>query len=90
VTFRKSKLTDEYLEQLGLNERQKKAITYLKEHGKIDRKTYSTICGVEKTVAYEELADLINKELLDMAGTGKGIHYILRTKRTNSERIANE
>jgi ATP-dependent DNA helicase RecG len=90
VTFRKSRLTDEYLEQLGLNDRQKKAISYLKKHGKIDRKTYSTICGVEKTLAYEELADLINKELLDMAGTGKGIHYILRTKRTNSERIADE
>ncbi len=90
VTFRKSKLTDEYLEQLGLNERQKKAIIYLKKHGKIDRKTYSTISNVEKTLAYEELTDLINKELLDMAGTGKGIHYILRTKRTNSERIANE
>ena len=90
VTFRKSKLTDEYLEQLGLNERQKKAITYLKEHGKIDRKTYSTICGVEKTLAYEELTDMINKELLVVAGSGKGIYYTLRTKRTNSERIANE
>ena len=90
VTFRKSKFTDEYLEQLGLNERQKKAISYIKEHGKIDRKTYCTICGVEKTVAHEELANMVNKELLDVAGTGKGIHYILRTKRTNSGRIADE
>lgn len=90
VTFRKSKLTDKYLEQLGLNERQKKAITYLKEHGKIDRKTYIKICDVEKTLAHKELADMVNKELLDMAGTGKGIHYILRTKRTNSGRIADE
>jgi hypothetical protein len=30
---------------------------------------------------------MVNKELLDMAGTGKGIHYILRTKRTNNGRI---
>ncbi|HZK60876.1 MAG TPA: RNA-binding domain-containing protein [Anaerovoracaceae bacterium] len=90
VIFRKSRLTDEYLEQLGLNERQKKAITYLKEYGKIDRKTYITICEVEKTLAHKELADMVNKELLDMAGTGKGIHYILRTKRTNSGRITDE
>jgi ATP-dependent DNA helicase RecG len=90
VTFRKSMLTDEYLEQLGLNERQKKAITYLKKHGKIDRKTYITICDVEKTLAHEELADMVNKDLLDMVGTGKGIHYILRTKRTNTGRIPDE
>ncbi|MEA2054700.1 MAG: putative DNA binding domain-containing protein [Candidatus Thermoplasmatota archaeon] len=90
VTFRKSRLTDEYLEQLGLNDRQKRAITYLKEHGKIDRKTYCDICGVGKTVAHEELADMVNKELIDMVGKGRGVHYILRMKRTISGRLGND
>jgi ATP-dependent DNA helicase RecG len=72
VTFRKSKLTDEYLEQLGLNKRQKKAITYLKEEGRIDRKTYCDICSVGKTVAHEELADMVDKELIEMVGRGEG------------------
>jgi ATP-dependent DNA helicase RecG len=90
VTFRKSRLTDEYLEQLGLNERQKKAITYLKEHGKIERKTYCTIFGVEKTIAHEELADMLNKELLDILGKGRGAYYILRTKRTITGRLPDE
>jgi ATP-dependent DNA helicase RecG len=84
VTFWKSKLTDEYLEQLGLNKRQKNAITYLKEKGKIDRRTYCNICGVGKTVAHEELADMVDKELIEMVGKGRGVHYILRMQRTIS------
>lgn len=76
VIFRKSKLTDEYLGQLGLNERQKKAVHYLKEYGKIDRKTYCGIGGVEKTVAHEELADMVDKEVIDMVGKGRGVYYI--------------
>ncbi len=90
VTFRKSRLTDAYLEQLGLNERQKKAITYIKEHGKIDRKTYITICNVEKTLAHEELADMVNKELLDILGKGRGAYYILRTKRMITGRLPDD
>ena len=88
VTFRKSKLTDEYLEQMGLNERQKIAITYLKEHGKIERKTYCNICSVGKTVAHEELADMVNKELIEMVGKGRGVCYILRMTRTISGQLA--
>ncbi|HJH25414.1 MAG TPA: hypothetical protein C5S37_01290 [Methanophagales archaeon] len=88
VTFRKSKLTDEYLEQLDLNERQQIAIKYLKEHGKIERKTYCNICSVGKTVAHEELADMVNKELIEMVGKGRGVYYILRMNRTISGQLA--
>ncbi|NOR77772.1 MAG: hypothetical protein GQ523_04970 [Methanophagales archaeon] len=88
VTFRKSKLTDEYLEQLDLNERQQIAITYLKEHGKIERKTYCNICSVGKTVAHEELADMVNKELIEMVGKGRGVYYILRMNRPISGQLA--
>jgi len=90
VTFRKSRLTDEYLEQLGLNDRQKRAVTHLKERGKIDRKTYCDICGVGKTVAHEELADMVNKELITMVGKGRGVYYILRMKRTISGQLADD
>jgi len=77
VTFR-GKVTEEYLKNLGLNERQIKVIEYLKEHGKIDRKTYCDICEVEKTVAYEELSDLVKKKIIKMLGKGRGTHYSLR------------
>ena len=35
-----------------------------------------------KTVAHEELADMVNKELIVMVGKGRGVYYILRMKRT--------
>lgn len=77
VTFR-GEITEEYLRNLGLNQRQIKAIKYLKEHGKIDRKTYCDICEIEKTVAHEELSDMVKKEIIKMAGKGRGAHYSLR------------
>ena len=40
VTFRKSFITDRLMSELNLNERQKKAINYLKEHKKITNKEY--------------------------------------------------
>ena len=48
----------------------------MKEHGKIDRKTYCEIGGVEKTVAYEELADMVDKEVINLVGKGRGAYYI--------------
>ena len=54
----------------------RKAVHYLKEHGKIDRKTYCEIGGVEKTVAHEELADMVDKEVIDLVGKGRGAYYI--------------
>ena len=46
------------------------------------------ICGVGKTVAHEELADMVNKELIEMVGKGRGVYYILRMKRTISGQLA--
>ncbi len=77
VTFI-GKITEEYLRSLGLNERQIKVIKYLREHSKIDRKTCCDICGIEKTVAYEELSYMVKKKIIKMVGKGRGTHYSLR------------
>ncbi|MEA1963669.1 MAG: ATP-binding protein [Candidatus Aerophobetes bacterium] len=77
VAFR-GKVTEEYLKSLGLNQRQIKVIKYIKEYGKIDRKTYCDICKVEKTVAHEELSDMVKKKIIKMVGKGRGAHYGLR------------
>ncbi len=79
VTFRKSKLTEEHLNALELNERQKRAIKYLEEHGQIDRKTYCNICDVRKTLAHEELSDMVSKDIVKIVGRGRGACYTLRT-----------
>jgi len=80
VTLRKSKLTEEYLKTLKINTRQKTAIKHIMANGYIDRKTYCKISGVKKTVAHEELNDLVKKGVCDIEGKGRITRYLLRMK----------
>lgn len=78
VTFRKSKLTEEYLEELDLNERQKTAVMVVKEEGKITNKKYQDINSVSRQTATRELSGLVQKGVFKQVGiTGKGTFYIL-------------
>ena len=78
VTFRKGVFNEEYLRGLGLNERQIKAVLYVKEKGKITNKEYQAVCGVKERLATMELKDLVEKGIFEKVGsTGKGTHYIM-------------
>ena len=78
VTLFKDRFSEEQLQQLGLNERQIKAVLYVKEKGKITNGGYQTINEVKKTVAAEELQDLTEKVILTRIGTtGRSIFYEL-------------
>lgn len=66
---------DDISEQL--NERQKNAFFYVQRHGQITRKEYIEINHVSATAAYEELKNMVNKNLLDVSGKGRGSKYIL-------------
>lgn len=77
LTFRKSKLTEEYIERLGLNERQMKAIKYLKEHGHISNKEYREINTIGKVVAVKELNQMVEKGILKIVGKGRALRYEL-------------
>ena len=59
-----------------LNERQKNAFSYVQRHGKITRKEYTEINHVSATAAYEELKNMVNKNLLDVRGKGRGTKYV--------------
>ncbi|MFO8110833.1 MAG: helix-turn-helix domain-containing protein [Thermoplasmata archaeon] len=76
VTFRKSKLTDGYREELDLNERQKKAMVYLMQHKKITRSKYESLFDCSKKTAYNDLQDLVDKEIINRKGKGKNTYYI--------------
>jgi DNA-binding Lrp family transcriptional regulator len=79
VVFRKDVYTEEYLRKLGLNERQIKAVMYVKEKGKITNKEYQKLCGVKKRQATNDLKELENKGVFERVGiTGKGVYYILK------------
>ena len=79
VYFYKDIYTEENLRKMGLNERQIKAIMYVKEKGKITNKEFQKIAGISKPTATRELAVLISMNLLEQQGiTGKGTFYQLR------------
>ncbi|MBC8265320.1 MAG: hypothetical protein H8E47_14505, partial [Anaerolineales bacterium] len=61
----------------GLNERQARALAYLKAYGQITRSEYCTLTGVQKSEAYRELQEMVQKELIVLRGRGRGVHYML-------------
>jgi ATP-dependent DNA helicase RecG len=79
VIFRKDIYTEEYLTEIGLNERQIKAMLYVKEKGKITNKEYRNISGVTDRTVLFDLKDLCNRDLLIKVGkTGRDTKYILK------------
>lgn len=78
VVFRKDVYTEEYLRNVGLNERQIKAVTYVKQKGKITNKEYQEICSTSERTATRDLSNLVSIGLFEQIGiTGKGTEYVL-------------
>jgi ATP-dependent DNA helicase RecG len=80
VTLFKDTLTEEQLKKLGLNERQIKAIFYVKENGHIANQMLQEITGVSKATATRDLTELVDKYnlLIRIGETGAGTAYKLK------------
>ncbi len=78
VTLYKDVFTEEQLQKVGLNQRQVKAILFLKEKSKITNKDYQTICDTSERTALRDLDELVNKNLIEKVGDKKGTYYVLR------------
>lgn len=79
VIFYKDKFTEEFLQKMGLNERQIKAVMYMKKTGRITNKEYREIANTTKKTASRDLSNLVKKEILKQVGsTGKGTFYTLK------------
>jgi ATP-dependent DNA helicase RecG len=62
-----------------MNERQAKALTYIRENGRITNREYRHICpGVSPETLRLDLADLVERGLLLKIGAKKGTYYILK------------
>jgi ATP-dependent DNA helicase RecG len=78
VTFYKDKWNEENLKKLGLNERQIKAVMYVKENEKITNKEYQGINDCSRNTATNDLRDLIKKHVLKESGKkGAGSYYVI-------------
>jgi ATP-dependent DNA helicase RecG len=77
VVFYKDKFTKEFLQKMGLNERQIKAVMYVKEKGRITNKEYRKLTGLSDEGARIDLSELSKKGLLQPKGKGRNAHYVL-------------
>jgi ATP-dependent DNA helicase RecG len=77
LTILKDTLNKEHLEKLGLNERQVKAIEYLKLNTSITNKEYQSLFDITDRTALRDLDDLVTKGLVQKKGEKKGTKYLL-------------
>jgi len=76
VTLFKDRFSEEQLQQLGLNGRQRKAILYVKEKGKITNSEYQTLNSVSKRTATNDLSELVEVyKLFKQLGASVGTYY---------------
>jgi len=78
VTIRKDIYTEDYLKTLGLNERQIKAVEYLKINKTLTSKKYAELFSITDRMARNDLRELINKKIIKRKGVSdKTTYYIL-------------
>jgi ATP-dependent DNA helicase RecG len=79
VTIFKDIYNEKHLQQYDLNERQLKAVMYVKGNGEITNKIYQGLCNTSKATATRDLTELIDKhKLLERTGeVGAGTTYKL-------------
>ena len=90
VTIWRDWLTDAVLISMGLNERQKRAVGFVRANRRITNSDFRRLTNVTIRTASRDLEDMVAKGILRRIGTtGRSAHYVLeqkldtnRTKRT--------
>jgi len=78
VTIFKERYTEEQLKKLDLNDRQIKAILFVKENKKITNKDYQTLVDTSERTALRDLEQLVELNLIIKIGEKKGTYYQLK------------
>ncbi len=78
VEFRKDIYSHNQLKELGVNERQIKAVLFVKDNGKVSNSDYQKINDCSRNTASNDLAELVEKGLFLPSGQkGAGAYYTL-------------
>ena len=80
TTIWRNWLTEEVMEELGLNERQKKAVAFVKSEGRISNPEYQKLTNCTKKTATRDLTGLKKCVLRQVGTRGPGIYYVLGNK----------
>jgi len=78
VIFCKDIYTEESLRKMGLNERQIKAVLYVKDRGKITNREYRKITGLSDEGTRLDISEMIRKGILHREGRGRNSYYVLK------------
>lgn len=78
VTFKRIPYKDEKksTNEISLNERQKRALKYVKESGPITNKIYQKLNNISKPTATRDLAELVSLNFLEVQGKGRTLRYL--------------
>ena len=83
VCFYKDIYSEGVLRKMGLNERQARAVIYVKEKGNVTNRDYQKEFSVSRQTATRDLTELVEKKLFKLQGTGKrDICYVLMAQST--------
>ncbi|QDA30606.1 DeoR family transcriptional regulator [Thermococcus indicus] len=77
VTFYRDVYTEDHLRNLGLNDRQIRAVLYVKEKGSITNKEYQELFKVSRQTATRDLGSLVKLGIFERVEKGK---YKLKTQ----------
>jgi len=78
VTLYKDRYSEEQLKKLGLNDRQVKAVQFVKENAKITNADYQDLFDVSRNTASRDLNGLVEKNILKSSDVkGAGAYYEL-------------
>jgi len=77
IVLYKDNITLEQLIKLGFNDRQVKAVLFVKEKGRITNKEYQTLNKVSDRTALRDFEELVEKGIFVKLGNKKGTVYKL-------------
>jgi len=79
ITLFKDTLNEEKLRKLGLNDRQVKAVIYVKANGKITNKQYRELSSLSDEGARLDLNQLVSKEIFSIRRKGRSSFYVIKS-----------
>lgn len=68
-------IEDLKLHKIALNDRQKKVVGFIKQHGDISRKQYVDLADISVRQANRDLSDLLAKKIVVAVGSGRSLRY---------------
>ena len=63
--------------EMQLNDRQRKALEYVRKHGQITNRDYQKLCDISRRQALKDLNELVEKDLLIKSGEGRAVRYVM-------------